>query len=155
MELPVSTLFKRHFGHKPPHVVQAPGRLELIGNHTDYNEGLVMALAVSASSMVLFTVGALGMAAAIGLGNGAVFKLVPQFFPSSVGSVTGLVGAAGGLAEGGSPAVPGRVRWAGALGQGGVGGTGLALELAQVGGQDPQSGAGADGDGFGGSGGHR
>jgi galactokinase len=46
MELPVSNLFKRHFGHKPPHVLQAPGRLELIGNHTDYNEGLVMALAV-------------------------------------------------------------------------------------------------------------
>jgi NNP family nitrate/nitrite transporter-like MFS transporter len=33
----------------------------------------------------------------IGLGNGAVFKLVPQYFPKSVGSVTGLVGAAGGL----------------------------------------------------------
>lgn len=46
MELPVATLFKRHFGHKPPHVVQAPGRLELLGNHTDYNDGLVMALAV-------------------------------------------------------------------------------------------------------------
>jgi NNP family nitrate/nitrite transporter-like MFS transporter len=37
------------------------------------------------------------MAAAIGLGNGAVFKLVPEYFPGSVGSVTGLVGAAGGL----------------------------------------------------------
>ena len=37
------------------------------------------------------------MAAAIGLGNGAVFKLVPEYFPQSVGSVTGLVGAAGGL----------------------------------------------------------
>ncbi|MCI0457979.1 MAG: MFS transporter [Gemmataceae bacterium] len=44
-----------------------------------------------------FTVGALGMAAAIGLGNGAVFKLVPEHFPGAVGSVTGLVGAAGGL----------------------------------------------------------
>jgi NNP family nitrate/nitrite transporter-like MFS transporter len=44
-----------------------------------------------------FTIGALGMAAAIGLGNGAVFKLVPQHFPQTVGSVTGLVGAAGGL----------------------------------------------------------
>ncbi|HYF61288.1 MAG TPA: hypothetical protein VD886_00650, partial [Herpetosiphonaceae bacterium] len=28
---------------------------------------------------------------------GAVFKLVPEFFPQSVGIVTGLVGAAGGL----------------------------------------------------------
>jgi NNP family nitrate/nitrite transporter-like MFS transporter len=37
------------------------------------------------------------MAAAIGLGNGAVFKLVPEYFPQSVGAVTGLVGAAGGL----------------------------------------------------------
>ena len=46
MELPVAKLFKRQFGHKPPHVVQAPGRLELLGNHTDYNAGLVMALAV-------------------------------------------------------------------------------------------------------------
>jgi len=46
MELPVATLFKKHFGHKPPHLVRAPGRLELLGNHTDYNEGLVMAIAV-------------------------------------------------------------------------------------------------------------
>jgi NNP family nitrate/nitrite transporter-like MFS transporter len=37
------------------------------------------------------------MAAAIGLGNGAVFKLVPEYFPESVGAVTGLVGAMGGL----------------------------------------------------------
>src|SRR5262245_31202555 len=46
MEASVKTLFKKHFGHAPPHVAQAPGRLELLGNHTDYNEGLVMALAV-------------------------------------------------------------------------------------------------------------
>jgi NNP family nitrate/nitrite transporter-like MFS transporter len=32
-----------------------------------------------------------------GLGNGAVFKLVPQYFPKQAGTVTGLVGAAGGL----------------------------------------------------------
>ncbi|MCI0745199.1 MAG: hypothetical protein L0Y58_07330 [Verrucomicrobia subdivision 3 bacterium] len=42
----VVTLFKRHFGHAPPHVARAPGRLELLGNHTDYNQGLVLALAV-------------------------------------------------------------------------------------------------------------
>ena len=40
-------LFKRHFGYTPAHVVQAPGRLELLGNHTDYNQGLVMSLAVN------------------------------------------------------------------------------------------------------------
>lgn len=42
----VRQLFKKHYGHAPPIVVQAPGRLELLGNHTDYNQGLVLALAV-------------------------------------------------------------------------------------------------------------
>jgi NNP family nitrate/nitrite transporter-like MFS transporter len=56
-----------------------------------------MALLMTVESMAPFTVGALGMAAAIGLGNGAVFKLVPEYFPDSVGAVTGLVGAMGGL----------------------------------------------------------
>ncbi|MBZ5508760.1 MAG: MFS transporter [Acidobacteriia bacterium] len=44
-----------------------------------------------------FTVGALGCAMLLGLGNGAVFKLVPQYFPLETGTVTGLVGALGGL----------------------------------------------------------
>ena len=40
------SLFKKHFHHTPTHIVQAPGRLEVLGNHTDYNNGLVMAVAV-------------------------------------------------------------------------------------------------------------
>jgi NNP family nitrate/nitrite transporter-like MFS transporter len=48
-------------------------------------------------AMIPFTVGALGCAALLGLGNGAVFKLVPQYFPNQTGTVTGLVGAMGGL----------------------------------------------------------
>ncbi|HEY4588973.1 MAG TPA: MFS transporter [Thermoanaerobaculia bacterium] len=47
--------------------------------------------------MLPFTVGALGCAALLGVGNGAVFKLVPQYFPKETGTVTGLVGAMGGL----------------------------------------------------------
>ena len=47
--------------------------------------------------MIPFTVGALGCAALLGLGNGAVFKLVPERFPRDTGTVTGLVGALGGL----------------------------------------------------------
>lgn len=52
------------------------------------------------------------MAAAIGLGNGAVFKLVPEYFPLSVGATTGLVGAAGGLGGYFPPLVLGVVRQA-------------------------------------------
>ena len=57
----------------------------------------LMAIFMACPLISTFTIGALGMAVAIGLGNGAVFKLVPDYFPQSVGSVTGLVGAAGGL----------------------------------------------------------
>lgn len=39
-------LFKKHFHQTPTHQVQAPGRLEVLGNHTDYNNGLVMSVAV-------------------------------------------------------------------------------------------------------------
>jgi MFS transporter, NNP family, nitrate/nitrite transporter len=55
------------------------------------------ALLMSWRSMLPFTVGALGCAFLLGNGNGAVFKLVPQYFPKEVGTVTGLVGAMGGL----------------------------------------------------------
>lgn len=44
-----------------------------------------------------FTVGALGCSTLLGLGNGAVFQLVPRFFPVERATVTGLVGAMGGL----------------------------------------------------------
>jgi len=69
-----------------------------------------MAIFLACPMMSTFTFGALGMAIAIGLGNGAVFKLVPEHFPQSVGSVTGLVGAAGGLGGFFPPLVVGGLR---------------------------------------------
>jgi len=55
------------------------------------------ALLLAWSAMVPFTVGALGCAALLGLGNGAVFKLVGERFGDRAGIVAGLVGAMGGL----------------------------------------------------------
>lgn len=60
--------------------------------------------------MPTFTVGALGAAAALGLGNGAVFKLVPEHFPKETGTVTGLVGAFGGMGGFFPPLVLGIIR---------------------------------------------
>jgi galactokinase len=42
----VKEFFQKAFGKPPAIVVEAPGRLELLGNHTDYNRGLVMSIAV-------------------------------------------------------------------------------------------------------------
>ena len=57
----------------------------------------ILALLLSSHAIVVFSIGALGIAMAIGLGNGAVFKLVPHYFPKTVGSATGLIGAAGAI----------------------------------------------------------
>jgi len=38
--------FERHFGHPPALVVRAPGRVNLIGEHTDYNDGFVLPIAI-------------------------------------------------------------------------------------------------------------
>jgi MFS transporter, NNP family, nitrate/nitrite transporter len=58
---------------------------------------LSAALAAAYESMLPLTIACLTMAVALGLGMGAVFKLVPEWFPERVGAVTGVVGAAGGL----------------------------------------------------------
>ena len=44
--------FEKIFGRKPEALAQAPGRIEFIGNHTDYNGGLVMGVALDKDVMV-------------------------------------------------------------------------------------------------------
>jgi galactokinase len=39
--------FQTAFGYAPQHLVQAPGRVNLIGEHTDYNDGFVLPCAIN------------------------------------------------------------------------------------------------------------
>ncbi len=71
---------------------------------------LLAAVLAFLPGMVLLTVAFLGIAAALGVGNGAVFKLVAERFPQTAGAVSGLVGAAGGLGGFFPPIVMGLVR---------------------------------------------
>jgi MFS transporter, NNP family, nitrate/nitrite transporter len=58
---------------------------------------LALLLPGTYKGMVPLTIGCLTMAVCLGLGTRAVFKLAPEWFPTQVGAVTGVVGAAGGL----------------------------------------------------------
>lgn len=60
--------------------------------------------------MVLLTASFLALAAALGIGNGAVFKLVADRFPEAAGTVGGLVGAVGTLGAFFPPILMGVVR---------------------------------------------
>lgn len=40
------TLFKHTFGHAPTHLVQAPARIELLGNCAEWNAGLALSVAI-------------------------------------------------------------------------------------------------------------
>lgn len=43
----IRNVFRERFGEEPEVVVRAPGRVELLGNHTDYNEGFVLPAAIN------------------------------------------------------------------------------------------------------------
>jgi len=68
--------------------------------------GAVASLPPVYVTVVLLFIG-MGM---LGMGNGAVFQLVPQRFPDRMGIVTGVVGAAGGLGGFFLPSILGAVR---------------------------------------------
>jgi galactokinase len=45
-------LFEKHFGQTPTHFFRAPGRVNLIGEHTDYNDGFVLPCAIDYHTVV-------------------------------------------------------------------------------------------------------
>jgi galactokinase len=65
----VTTAFEKQFGTNAVHVVRAPGRVNLIGEHTDYNDGFVLPCAIGPSTMV-----AIG-----GRGDGQVHVVATDF----------------------------------------------------------------------------
>ncbi|KAB7693057.1 galactokinase [Plesiomonas shigelloides] len=48
----VKNAFKATLGYAPTHIVQAPGRVNLIGEHTDYNDGFVLPCAINYQTVV-------------------------------------------------------------------------------------------------------
>src|ERR1039457_5735235 len=42
----VAAEFQKHYGRPPRWVVAAPGRVNVIGEHTDYNDGFVLPMAI-------------------------------------------------------------------------------------------------------------
>ena len=55
MKQQLTHLFESKWGAKPEHFYQAPGRVNLIGEHTDYNDGFVLPCAIDHQTMIAAT----------------------------------------------------------------------------------------------------
>lgn len=51
----VSRLFIEKFGHVPHFIARAPGRVNLLGEHVDYNDGWVMPAAIDRATYIAFS----------------------------------------------------------------------------------------------------
>jgi galactokinase len=51
----LNSVFTQTFGDEPPRHFQAPGRVNLIGEHTDYNDGFVLPCAIDYQTIVAVT----------------------------------------------------------------------------------------------------
>ncbi len=71
---------------------------------------LILAWQSGNANIVIVTDLLLALGVGFGFGNGAVFKLVAQYFPKGTGLISGIVGAAGGLGGFFPPIVMGAVR---------------------------------------------
>jgi NNP family nitrate/nitrite transporter-like MFS transporter len=71
---------------------------------------LILAWQATSVNIVIVTDLLLMVGIGFGIGNGAIFKLVPQHFPKSTGLVSGIVGCAGGLGGFLPPLIMGEVK---------------------------------------------
>lgn len=51
----ITTIFHKSFGSAPEHIVRAPGRVNLLGEHVDYNDGFVLPAAIDRATYIAFS----------------------------------------------------------------------------------------------------
>lgn len=51
----LSTIYREKFGQTPAHIVRAPGRVNLLGEHVDYNDGFVLPAAIDRATYIAFS----------------------------------------------------------------------------------------------------
>jgi galactokinase len=50
----ITNFFLNMFGEKPAHIARAPGRVNLLGEHVDYNDGFVLPAAIDRATYIAF-----------------------------------------------------------------------------------------------------
>src|SRR5215217_1991481 len=75
MTLAIAEQFRARFGRPPEIIARAPGRVEFIGNHTDYNGGAVLGAAIDRYLWVAAAPNAAGRLRLFSVGGKSVLEL--------------------------------------------------------------------------------
>lgn len=51
----ITQIFRQAFGEFPTHIARAPGRVNLLGEHVDYNDGFVLPAAIDRATYIAFS----------------------------------------------------------------------------------------------------
>lgn len=51
----ITNIYQQKFGHVPKHIARAPGRVNLLGEHVDYNDGFVLPTAIDRATYIAFS----------------------------------------------------------------------------------------------------
>ena len=51
----ITELFNEKFGHRPDYMARASGRVNLLGEHVDYNDGFVLPAAIDRATYIAFS----------------------------------------------------------------------------------------------------
>jgi galactokinase len=128
----VAQEFERRFGSPPSAVVRAPGRVNLIGEHTDYNDGFVLPMAIDRAVWIALqpAAGEVVSVASLDMGEERSFSLLQLRQAGDEGWLEYVKGTAWALQQAGHRLLP----WEGVMAGDVPIGAGLsssaALELA-------------------------
>lgn len=96
----MSVAFEQRFGRPPRFAAAAPGRVNLIGGHTDYNDGFVLPIAIDRSVTVAADYAAgVSTLCAIDLGESVMVDLTAPLAPVPERFANYLLGVAAGFAR--------------------------------------------------------
>lgn len=95
--------YREQFGGAPTGWVRAPGRVDLMGSHTDYNEGYVLTMPLNLDTWIAFSPRNDGKVVlySLNLGEGAEFLSSVPYTPEQTGWITYISGVAQVLRDAG------------------------------------------------------
>lgn len=78
----ITKIFQETFEGAPEHIVRAPGRVNLLGEHVDYNDGFVLPAAIDRATYITFSPTDMPLSTLVAVDMGQRASFSPQTIPS-------------------------------------------------------------------------